>query len=318
MMLAGCSDRAENAQDSAAAAAKTHTEPTTGMQFLFIKGDSFDMGDTFNDGFAGEVPVHKVTVSDYYIGVTEVTQAQWEKVMGYNPSMFIGPDHPVDRVSWAEIREFVRRLNEINPGAGYRLPTEAEWEFAARERGKKIRWAGTNKEEEVGDYAWYLHNADQTSHPVATKKPNALGLYDMSGNLWEWVYDKYGVFTPEEQIDPIGPDTGKYQDFGEDFRTYKGAAWDYIPRLLRVTQRSGNHPFYKRQWIGFRLAKDADPVNKPFKTPKYELNIDNPEFKPSAGAEVDKLEVSPQPPAAAPTPSPSAAGASTERKPKHD
>lgn len=229
------------------------TDPYTGMEFVHVKGGTFDMGDLYGVGWVEELPVHKVTVSDFYIGKYEVTQAQWQKVMGYNNSKFKGPDNPVDKVSWDEIQEFIKKLKEKS-GISYRLPTEAEWEYAARSGGKRDKWAGTNNEAEVGDYAWYLHNAGQKSHPVGTKNPNGLGIYDMSGNLWEWVQDRFNYpFPSEHQVDPKGPSTS----WKNDYRTYRGGAWDYVPRIVRVASRSGKEPDYQRPWIGFRLAKDV-------------------------------------------------------------
>ena len=230
-------------------------DPETGMEFIFVKGGTFDMGDLYGVGWQEELPVHKVTVSDFYIGKYEVTQAQWEKLMGYNNAKFKGTNHPVDRVSWNEIQEFVKKL-KAKIGVPYRLPTEAEWEYAARSGGTRDKWAGTNNEDEVGDYAWYLHNSNQQSHPVGTKKPNGLGIHDMSGSLWEWVHDRFNYpFPTEHQIDPQGPETS----WKKDYRTYKGGAWDYIPRIVRVSSRSGKEPDYQRPWIGFRLARDVAP-----------------------------------------------------------
>jgi len=231
-----------------------HVDPFTGMEFVLVKGGTYEMGDIFGDGFPWEQPVHTVTVSDFYIGKYEVTQEQWEKVMGSNPSHFRGDGRlPVEMVSWIDIQEFIKKLNEKS-GENYRLPTEAEWEYAARSGGKKEKWAGTSNELEVGDYTWYIGNSGRKSYPVGTKKPNGLGIYDMSGSLWEWVQDWDGTFPKEPQIDPKGPPS----DDKYGYRVYRGGAWDYIPRIVRVFMRSGNTPDYARQWIGFRLAK---PVN---------------------------------------------------------
>lgn len=241
-----------NAQTSVRANKKAdHVDPYTGMEFVLVKGGAYEMGDPFGDGFPWEQPVHTVTVSDFYIGKYEVTQEQWEKVMGNNPSYFKGDGRlPVDKVSWNDIQEFIKRLNEKS-GEHYRLPTEAEWEYAARSGGKKEKWAGTSNESEVGDYAWYIGNSGRKSYPVGTKKPNHLGIYDMSGSLWEWVQDWNGTFPKESQINPKGP----VSDDKDGYRVYRGGAWDYEPRIVRVFMRSGNKPSYTRQWIGFRLAK---------------------------------------------------------------
>lgn len=233
-------------------------DPYTGIEFLLVKGGTFDMGDIFDDGDGWDVeekPVHQVTLSDYYIAKCEVTQTQWEKVMGNNPSHFIGPDNPIDMVSWYDVQEYIRRLNE-KTGRNYRLPTEAEWEYAARSGGKREKWAGTNNIEEIGDYAWYFPNSDRKSHPVGTKKPNGLGIHDMSGNQWEWVNDWYEIYPAEPQVNPKGPDSSSFE-----WRAYRGAAWDYIPRLLRTTTRSGRPPDHPRKWISFRLAADVNALS---------------------------------------------------------
>ncbi len=228
-------------------------DPYTGIEFVYVQGGTFQMGDFVGDGSFDERPVHEVTVSDYYIAKHEVTQAQWEKLMGDNPSEFDGANNPVDSVSWNEIQAFIKALNGKS-GQRYRLPTEAEWEYAARSGGKREKWAGTNDENQVGEYAWYLDNSDQQSHPVGTKKPNGLGIHDMSGSLWEWVHDWYDLYPSTAQTDPKGPDQGKW-----GYRTYRGGAWDYIPLIVSVFNRSGHVPDYKRPWIGFRLAKDVKP-----------------------------------------------------------
>jgi len=147
------------------------------------------MGDTFGDGKKDEKPSHKVCVNDFYLGIYEVTQGQWEKVMGNNPSSFKkGNNYPVERVSWEDVQQFIHRLNS-QTGRKYRLPTEAEWEYAARSGGKQEKYAGTNQEGELKEYAWFTANSDFQTHPVGQKRPNGLGIYDMIGNVSEWCAD---------------------------------------------------------------------------------------------------------------------------------
>lgn len=225
-------------------------DPSTGMEFLFVKGGTFDMGDLFMSGDGIERPVHKVTVSDFSIGKFEVTQAQWEKVMGSNPSAFKGPDRPVEKISWEDAQEFLRRLNEKSRGR-YRLPTEAEWEYAARSGGREEKWAGTSDEKEVGDRAWYYANSGGETHPVGQKKPNVLGLYDMSGNVWEWVQDWSSIYAAGDELNPTGPATG-------DRRVRRGGSVVDAPNGVRTAKRSVLVPSYKNGSLGFRVVKPAD------------------------------------------------------------
>ncbi|MDH3672954.1 MAG: formylglycine-generating enzyme family protein [Gammaproteobacteria bacterium] len=234
------------------AASADYVDAITGIGFVLVTGGTFEMGDLHDTGYYYESPAHTVTLSDFYISQTEVTQRQWRRVTNYNPAYFRGPDLPVDQVSWNDIQEWLTKLNR-RTGQRYRLPTEAEWEYAARSGGKDEKWSGTSNPQALGDYAWYRANSDQRSHPVATKRPNGLGLYDMSGNLWEWVADRFAYFSSQPQLDPQGP----AQSVKDDYRAYKGGAWDYIPGIVRASMRSGKEPSYKRRWIGFRIAMDA-------------------------------------------------------------
>lgn len=162
------------------------------IEMVFVKGGCFQMGDTFGDGNKDERPVHKVCLSDYYIGKYPVTQGEWKAVMGNNPSSFkdCGEKCPVESVTLEDTQEFIQRLREMT-GKKYRLLTEAEWEYAARSVGKKEKWAGTSDERRLGDYAWYAANSGEKTHPVGQKKPNELGIFDMSGNVSQWVNDFY-------------------------------------------------------------------------------------------------------------------------------
>jgi formylglycine-generating enzyme required for sulfatase activity len=166
-------------------------DPFLGMEFIFIKGGSFEMGDIFGRGKENEKPLHEESISDFFMGRYQVTQGQWKKIMNDNPCGFKrGNNYPVEMVSWFDVKEFIGRLN-LKTRKKYRLPTEGEWEYAARSGGKKEKWAGTNNESELCLYAWYSGNSEKSTHPVGHKTPNGLGLYDMSGNVWEWTGSLY-------------------------------------------------------------------------------------------------------------------------------
>ena len=222
-----------------------------GVEFKMIKveGGTFSMGATSEQGSDAdddEKPVHSVTLSDYYIGETEVTQELWEAVMGSNPSRFKGNDQrPVEMVSWDDCQEFIKELNRLT-GKKFRLPTEAEWEYAAR-GGKYSRgytYSGSDNADEV---AWYDSNSGSKTHPVKTKKDNELGLYDMSGNVWEWCNDWWGCYQSYSQTNPTGPSEG-------ESRVLRGGGWCYFDMGVRVSRRDYLTPGYRHIIIGLRLA----------------------------------------------------------------
>ncbi len=181
-------------------------EPITGLELVPVPGGCFQMGDVFGDGETEEAPVHEVCVGGFLVGKHEVTRGEWKAVMGSDPSRdrCDGDDCPVDGVSWADVQEFLARLNGRSARGGFRLPTEAEWEYAARSGGKRERYSGG---EDVGRVAWFAENSGRGNHPVGTRAPNGLGIHDMSGNVWEWTNDWYGVdyYARSPRDNPTGP-----------------------------------------------------------------------------------------------------------------
>jgi formylglycine-generating enzyme required for sulfatase activity len=183
-------------------------DPTAGIELVHVHGGCFKMGDIFGDGEPEESPVHEVCVGDFDIGKYEVTQGQWKQLMESNPSRDAAcrDDRcPVENVSWNEVQEFIRRLNARTGGAMWRLPTEAEWEYAARSAGKRERYSGGN---DVDGVAWFAENSGRRNHPVGGKAPNGLGLHDMSGNVWEWTADWYAddYYSKSPRDNPTGPE----------------------------------------------------------------------------------------------------------------
>jgi formylglycine-generating enzyme required for sulfatase activity len=217
-------------------------------EMVLVKGGTFQMGDTFGDGNSNERPVHKVCVGDFYIGKYPVTQKEWQEVMGGNPSYFKGDNLPVDSVSWNDTQKFIKKLNQLT-GETYRLPTEAEWEYAARSGGKAEKWAGTNSESELKDYAWYGENSGSKTHPVGQKKPNGLGLYDMSGNVWEWVQDWYDedYYKNSPKDNPKGPSSGQH-------RVLRGGSWLSFPSRMWSSFRGRLGPSTRGNDFGFRCV----------------------------------------------------------------
>ena len=226
----------------------------TSMQMTPVKGGCYKMGGTSADAAENEKPAHEVCVKDFLIGKYEVSQVQWISITGKNPSSHddCGEGCPVENVSWNDVQEFIRKLSQRTQKT-YRLPTEAEWEYAARSGGKQETWAGTSNEKELGDYAWYLSNAKYMSHPIGKKKPNALGLYDMTGNVWEWVADWYAedYYATSPKENPQGPETGR-------LRVLRGGYWGDMGQLAQVTRRIGLAPDVKGAGYGFRVVLPAN------------------------------------------------------------
>ena len=234
---------------------QTFTVNGVSFTMIGVEGGTFTMGATSEQGSdvrSDEKPTHQVTLSDYYIGETEVTQELWKAVMGSNPSYHNGNQNPVDKVSWEDCQTFIRKLNQLT-GQNFRLPTESEWEYAAR-GGKKSRgykYAGSNT---IGDVAWYEDNSNDTTHPVKQKRANELGLYDMSGNAREWCYDWYASYTSTAKTNPLGPSTGTSKVIRGGSQ-YNGAT------ASRIAYRNYEEPTDSYSNVGFRIALSAEYNN---------------------------------------------------------
>lgn len=239
----------------------TITANGVSFQMVYIEGGTFSMGatdDQRENAENDEYPVHQVTVSSFYLGETEVTQQLWVAVMGKNPSYFVSKKQeasdsmkrPVEQVSWDDCQVFILELNRLT-GKQFRLPTEAEWEFAARggTKTRKYKYSGSNRLKTV---AWCWENTGKRksgygTHEVKTKKPNELGLYDMSGNVWEWCQDWYGIYYGGPQVNPKGAPKG-------DHRIGRGGGWAGDLWDCRVSYRGISQPSTRSYYIGLRLA----------------------------------------------------------------
>jgi len=249
---------------------KPKQEPTPAIEMVLVKGGTFTMGcvpEQESDCDYNSIPAHQVTLNDFYIGKYEVTQKQWREIMGVNirqqrdmeseqlPLYGLGDEYPMYYVNWYETHEFISRLNE-KTGKNYRLPTEAEWEYAARggNQSRGYKYSGSNAIEEV---SWYYGNsgeggsANLIAHPVGTKKENELGIHDMTGNVWEWVSDLYGEYGGNAQTNPKGPETGW-------LHVLRGGSWFYHARPMLVSFRGNSDPTSRTGHIGFRLASDIE------------------------------------------------------------
>ena len=276
-VMAGCGSKkvaSTPTKTPDAAAIKKHMTPdqlalgdqftnSVGMVLVPIPAGEFMMGEPT----LGEptIPGHLVTLTKpFHLGAFEVTQEQYEKVMGRDPSLFKGTNNPVETVHWEEAVEFCRRLSAIpeEKAAGhvYRLPTEAEWEYVCR-AGTTTAYSFGDDESQLGQYAWFRENAQRKTHPVGEKKPNPWGLYDMHGNVWEWCQDWLGAYPSEPVTDPTGPTTPTLGSY----RVFRGGSWyDYATEHCRSRSRNwgGIGDWTSISYMGFRVALDSS-ASKP-------------------------------------------------------
>lgn len=268
-------------------------EPVTGMKFVFVEGGMFKMGDIAGEGYDDERPLHQVQLDDFYMGKYEVTQGQWKRLMGNNPSEFKegdkypeGDKHPVENVSWDDTQEFIKRLNKKSEGIKFRLPTEAEWEYAARSGGKEEKFSGFSDEAELYEYGnfcdtncdldWKTTNQnDDSKHTAVVGRylPNGLGLHDMTGNLWEWVEDTYygNAYRKTDEIS-INP---RWKEEGTGVKhVLRGGSWASPPQDLRTSCRNGyRDQSYRNNDVGFRLVMTPESgLSLPFYLwPAYQI-----------------------------------------------
>ena len=225
----------------------TNNGKSVTFKMIRVEAGTFQMGDA--NSFDNEKPIHSVILTnDYYIGETEVTQELWTAVMGDNPSNIKGEKNPVEKVSWNDCQVFIKKLNALT-GKNFRLPTEAEWEYAARggKYSKGYTYAGSNN---IEDVTWYYNNSSSKTHPVAQKQPNELGIYDMSGNVVEWCADWYGsdYYSKSPAANPTGPVSGS-------FRVARGGCWKIYAEGCRSASRYGDTPSSSYRILGLRLAR---------------------------------------------------------------
>ena len=255
-------DEPENPDEPQTEQTETFTVNDVSFTMVPVEGGTFIMGTDYNspDDYYWEQPAHEVTLSSYCIGQSEVTQALWQAVMGENPSYFSTRNNydtnlqrPVECVSWNDCQTFITKLNQLT-GRTFRLPTEAEWEFAARggNKSKGYTYSGSNNLDDVALY-WYSipsrisGNAGYGTQTVATKAPNELGLYDMSGNVWEWCQDWFDYYSSDAQTNPVGPSTG-------NSRVSRGGSWLNQAYSCRVSYRGPDDPTSMVYCNGLRLA----------------------------------------------------------------
>ncbi len=240
-----------------------------------VLGGTYAMGESFSDGDLDEQPVHSVTLNAFKMSATEINQKQWISILGSNPSYFTssGDYAPVERVSWFDCISYCNKISILNnktpcysingntnpanwktgivvcdfSANGYRLPTEAEWEYAAKSGGQFIKFSGTSDTSEVKNFAWYAMNSNTTTHPTGVKQANSAGFYDMSGNVWEWCWDLYGSYQNTSQTNPTGSNTG-------DYRVTRGGSWDNSLFRCRSANRGINKPDLKSAGCGFRIV----------------------------------------------------------------
>lgn len=225
-----------------------NTNNPSEIEMIFVEGGTFQMGSDENDEYAERIekPKHEVSVSDFQIGKYEVSQRLWENIMETNPSQIKGKALPVTNVSWNDVQEFIKRLNKMTKKK-YRLPTEAEWEYAARggNQSQGFIFIGSNNSDSV---AWHFDNSDKTPHEIGSKQPNELGIYDMGGNIQEWVNDWYGGYSNDTQTNPTGPKSSKIG------KILRGGSYAILPEYGRPAWRCVSNPTFCSPFIGFRLA----------------------------------------------------------------
>ncbi len=264
LLMMACGDDSPTASDGGVGSGRVSGDESTfalpngaTMDFVWIESGTFLMGSPSSERGRSDGPQHEVTLTQgYWLGQYEITQGQWEAVMETRPwsgESFVqaNPSHPAVYISWDDVQAFVARLNEAAGSAVYRLPTEAEWEYASR-AGTTTRWSFGDDEGDLGDYAWYIDNAWDAgleyAQPVGTKLPNPWGLYDMHGNVWEWVQDWYGEYGSDALVDPRGPSGGHV-------RVIRGGDFDNDARYARSAIRGLYSPGGRYGRVGARLLR---------------------------------------------------------------
>lgn len=238
------------------------TSSSTGIEFVMIPAGEFDIGliskeekEEDKNGNKDKSPykclTHKVTIKNpFYMGKSSVTQKQWKMIMGKNPSYFRGDDRPVEMVSWTEVQKFVKKLNEKERTDKYRLPSEAEWDYACR-AGTQTRYYFGDDDSKLSEYAWHAENSGGQTHPVARKKHNLWGLYDTHGNVWEWVQDNW-----HENYKGAPIDGSAWEDVGDSHRVSRGGSWYCSAILCRSASRFKRDPENHISNLGFRLLRE--------------------------------------------------------------
>jgi len=247
------------AQSDTPTAGQIWKEPVTGMEFVWVPGGCYEMGcgNWTSDCYRDEKPLHEVCVDGFWMGKTEVTQGQWKQIMGDNPAKFQkGDNYPFENALWEVMEKLIIKLSSLNKDAyKFRLPTEAEWEYACRSGGKLEKYAGGS---DLDRMAWYQGNSDRSTHPVATKAPNGLGLFDMNGNVNEWVVDTYRswAYSKHKRNNPLFRDEGYT-------KVYRGGSWNSKQKYTRCATRSYDvvfgsfaNTYYRKDDLGFRLVRN--------------------------------------------------------------
>ena len=246
------------AESSTPTAGEIWKEPVTGMEFVWVPVGCYEMGcgNWTSNCYRDEKPVHEVCLDGFWMGKTEVTQGQWKQIMGDNPAKFQkGDNYPFENALWEVMEKLIIKLSSSTTGAyKFRLPTEAEWEYACRSGGKREKYAGGSDLDRV---AWYQGNSDRSTHPVATKAPNGLGLFDMNGNVHEWVVDTYRswAYSKHKRNNPLFREEGYT-------KVYRGGSWNSKQKYTRCAARSYEivfgslmNPYYRKDDLGFRLVR---------------------------------------------------------------